>query len=328
MTITSVAYPPAPIDRADNAALADAPLIERARAYTDAAVPPNTLRAYGASWRSFVDFCSVRNVDALPAEPQTVALYVAHRAELCTVSTVRQNLAAIASKHAENGLESPCKHEVVRRMLRGIARTKGAAPHRKDAITIDPLRAMLLEIRGDGLKAKRDQALLLLGFSAALRRSELAAIDFKDITFCKEGLRLTIPRSKTDQTGEGAEIAVPYVANRSLCAVRTLKSWLDASGITTGPVFRSFTLKRELNDRAIDGGAVAELIQTLARKAHLEGDFSGHSLRAGFATSAAQAKVSLDCIARTTRHKSLSVLMGYVRPAQAFDDVALTSIIA
>ncbi len=328
MTSTSVAHLPAPAARGDNGALSVEPLIERARAYTEAAVPLNTLRAYAASWRSFTLFCESRDVESLPTTPQTVALYVAHRAELCTVSTVRQNLAAIASKHAENGLESPCKHEVVRRMLRGIARTKGTVPRRKDAITIDPLRAMLLEIRGEGLKAERDRALLLLGFSAALRRSELAAIDFADLAFCKEGLRLTIPRSKTDQTGEGAVIAVPYVPNRSLCAVRALRSWLEASGITSGPVFRSFTLRRELTERAIDGGAVAELIQTLARKARLEGDYAGHSLRAGFATSAAQAKVSLDSIARTTRHKSLSVLMGYVRPAQAFDDVALTSMIA
>lgn len=311
---------------ADNLAIDH--LIERARAYAEAAVPPNTLRAYAASWRSFTDFCAGRGIAALPAAPQTVALYVTQRSEQCAISTIRLNLAAIASKHAENGLESPCTHEVVRRILRGMARTKGTATRRKDAITIDPLRAMLLEIRGDGLKATRDRALLLLGFAAALRRSELAAIDVSHVAFCKEGLRLTIPRSKTDQAGESVEIAVPHVPNRSLCAVRALKAWLEASGIVVGPIFRSFSLQREMLDHAVDGRAVANLIQSLARKAHLAGDFSGHSLRAGFVTAAAQAKCSLDAIARTTRHKSLSVLMSYVRPAQAFDDVALTSMIA
>jgi integrase len=139
---------------------------------------------------------------------------------------------------------------------------------------------------------------------------------------------VTIRRSKTDQEAKGAEIAVPYVANRSLCAARAVKAWLDASGITSGQVFRTFSLQRTMLDQPIGGRDVANLVKKLADKARLEGDFSGHSLRAGFATSAAAAKASLDAIARTTRHKSLSVLMGYVRPAQAFDDVALTSMIA
>lgn len=187
---------------------------------------------------------------------------------------------------------------------------------------------MLLEIRGEGLKAKRDRAIVLLGFAAALRRSELAALEFDDVVFCREGLRLAVRRSKTDQTGEGFEIAVPFVANRSLCAVRAVKAWIDAAGMTSGPVFRSFSLQRQLTNRAIVGGDVASLVQKLAERAHLEGDFAAHSLRAGFVTVAARAKVSLDAIARTSRHKSLTVLMGYIRPAQAFEDVALSSMIA
>jgi site-specific recombinase XerC len=133
---------------------------------------------------------------------------------------------------------------------------------------------MLLEVRGEGLKAHRDRAIVLLGFSAALRRSELAALDFDDVIFCKEGLRLIIRRSKTDQTGEGAEIAVPFVSNRSLCAVRAVKAWLDASEIQAGPIFRTFSLRRELTDRAIDGRDVANLVKKLAQRARLEGDFA------------------------------------------------------
>jgi integrase len=125
----------------------------------------------------------------------------------------------------------------------------------------------------------------------------------------------------------GAEIAVPYVENRSLCAVRAVKAWLSRAGVGAGPLFRSFTLQRRMLESPIDGRDVANLVKKLTKTARIEGDFSGHSLRAGFATSAAAAKVSLDAIARTTRHKSLSVLMGYVRPAQAFDDVALTSML-
>lgn len=187
---------------------------------------------------------------------------------------------------------------------------------------------MLLEVRGDDLKGKRDRAIVLLGFAAALRRSELAALCVDDLRFEKRGLIVTIRRSKTDQEARGTEIAVPYVVHKTLCAVRAVKAWLEACGITAGPAFRSFTLQREMLPTPINGRDVANLVKRLAAKAQLDGDFSGHSLRAGFATSAAASKASLDAIARTTRHKPLSVLMSYVRPAQAFDDVALTTMIA
>jgi len=302
--------------------------IDQARDYADASRADNTRRGYESDWRGFSSYCAAHNLELMPASPQTVVLYVTDLASRAKLATIRRHIAAISQMHKERGLESPTAHEIVRRVVRGIARTNGSAQRKKAAFTLDNLRAMLLEIRGEGLKAKRDRAIVLLGFSGALRRSELAAIDAADVNFCKEGLRLTVRRSKTDQTGEGAEIAVPFVANRSLCAVRAVKAWLDASEIQAGPLFRTFSLRRELTSRAIDGRDVANLVQKLAQRAHLEGDFAAHSLRAGFVTVAARAKISLDAIARTTRHKSLTVLMGYVRPAQAFDDVALTSMIA
>lgn len=303
-------------------------VVDRAREFVDASQSKATRRAYASDWRDFSSYCERRGLSSLPATPQTLTLYVTDLAQTAKLATIKRRLAAISQAHKERGLASPTTHEIVRRLVRGIARTNGSAQVRKSAVTLDYLRAMLLEIRGDGLKAKRDRAILLLGFAAALRRSELAALTVDDVKFCREGLRLTIRRSKTDQDAAGTEIAVPYVAAKSLCAVRAMRQWLDAAAITSGPIFRSFSLQRELSDRAIDGQDVASLVQTLARRARLEGDFGAHSLRAGFVTVAAQAKVSLDAIARTTRHKSLAVLLGYVRPAQAFDDVALTSMIA
>jgi integrase len=303
-------------------------VVDRARGYAEASHAANTRRAYGVGWSDFAAYCSQHGLQSLPASPQTVALYVTSLAARAKLATIQLYLAAIAAKHREIGLGPPTVHEMVRRVVRGIARTIGASQARKSAVTLDYLRAMLLEIRGDGLKAKRDRAIVLLGFSAALRRSELAALCVEDFRFEKRGLIVTIRRSKTDQEAKGAEIAVPYVANRSLCAVRAVKAWLDASGITAGALFRSLTLRRQMLETPIDGRDVANLVKKLTSKARLEGDFSGHSLRAGFATSAAASKVSLDAIARTTRHQSLSVLMGYVRPAQAFDDVALTTMIA
>lgn len=301
--------------------------VDRAKNYANAAQADNTRRAYRVGWNDFSAYCARHYLAALPAAPQTVAVYVTQLAERAKLGTVRLYLAAIAEKHREAGLERPTSHDMVRRIVRGIARTKGASMTRKSAVTLDHLRAMLLEIHGDDVKARRDRAIVLLGFAAALRRSELAALRVEDLRFEKQGLIVTIRRSKTDQEALGTEIAIPYVANRSLCAARAVKAWLAAAAIAGGPLFRSFNLQRVMLERPIDGRDVANLVKKLTSKARLEGDFSGHSLRAGFATSAAASKVSLDAIARTTRHKSLSVLLGYVRPAQAFDDVALSSMI-
>jgi integrase len=303
-------------------------VVDRARDYAEAAQAENTRRAYRVGWNDFSAYCADNGFNALPAMPQSVALYVTALAARAKLATIRLYLAAIAEKHRETGLDSPTAHEVVRRIVRGIARTNGASQTRKAAVTLDHLRAMLLEVHGDDLKAKRDRAIVLLGFAAALRRSELAALRVEDLRFEKRGLIVAIRRSKTDQEAKGVEIAVPYVASRSLCAVRAVKAWLETSSLTAGPLFRSFSLQRQMLETPIDGRDVANLVKKLTSKARLEGDFSGHSLRAGFATSAAAAKASLDAIARTARHKSLSVLMGYVRPAQAFDDVALTTMIA
>ena len=311
--------------RADNALKT---AIDRARDYAEAAHAPATRRAYRVSWHNFTSYCLAHGFDALPASPQTVALWVTSLAERAKIATIRLSLAAISQKHREMGLESPTTLDMVHRIVRGVARTNGCAQTRKSAVTLDHLRAMLLEVRGDGLKAKRDRAVVLLCFAAALRRSELAALRAEDLRFEKRGLIVTIRRSKTDQEAKGAEIAVPYVPSRSLCAVLAVKAWLEASAIAAGPLFRSFSLQRQMLETPIDGRDVANLVKKLTSKARLDGDFSGHSLRAGFATSAAAAKASLDAIARTTRHKSFSVLMGYVRPAQAFDDIALTTIIA
>jgi integrase len=325
MTTTSVPQPLALAASADNVL---ALVVDRARGYAEAAHAENTRRAYSAGWNDFTAYCADHGFDALPTSPQTVTLYVTALAERAKLSTIRLYLAAVAAKHRETGLGSPVAHEIVRRVVRGIARTIGASQARKSAVTLDVLRAMLLETHGGDLKARRDRAIVLLGFAAALRRSELAALRAEDLRFEKRGLIVTIRRSKTDQEAKGVEIAVPYVANRSLCAVRAVRTWLETSAIAGGPLFRSFSLQRQMLETPIDGRAVANLVKKLTSKARLDGDFSGHSLRAGFATSAAASKVSLDAIARTTRHQSLSVLMGYVRPAQAFDDVALTTMIA
>ncbi|HKU67243.1 MAG TPA: site-specific integrase [Candidatus Baltobacteraceae bacterium] len=301
--------------------------VNRARAFAEAAKSSSTRRAYGSDLRDFEAFCRRHGAPALPADPQTVALYASDLAQRVKLATIRRRMVAISQAHRERGLESPTRHDMVRRILQGIARTLGASQAKKTAITLDVLRQALLAVNGDGVKALRDRAILLLGFAAALRRSEIAALDVVDLHFAKQGLLVTIRRSKTDQIGEGCEIAVPYVANRALCAATAVRAWLEAAALTAGPAFRSFTLRGQLTERRIDGRDVANLVKTVADRARLEGDFSGHSLRAGFVTSAAEAGATLDNISRTTRHKSMAVLSGYIRRADLFKDPALASIV-
>ncbi len=303
-------------------------LVARAQEYARSSQAASTRRAYASDLRDFDAFCAARGVSSFPAEAQTIALYVAASADRVKVSTIRRRLAAISVRHRRAGLESPCAHRIVRDVVSGIARAKGTAPRRVDAITLDVMQPLLLAVRGDDVAAKRDRSIVLLGFACALRRSELAALQLEDLRFSKRGLLVRIARSKTDQEGQGVELAVPFVENHALCAVRAVRAWIDAVGITEGPLFRSLTPHRRVQDAPIAGRDVANLVQTLARRARLDGDFSGHSLRSGFVTSAVQAHVSVDNIMRTTRHRSLAVLQSYIRRSDVFESPALSSIIA
>ncbi len=305
--------------------LAVADLVDSARSYAEQAQAPNTARAYATDLRDFAVFCAAHALCSFPADPQTVGLYATALAARVRVSTLRRHLAAISGQHKRRGLESPCAHPVVREIIAGIARSKGTAVTKKDALTLEPLQRLLAAIDDDDVAAWRDRAILLLGFAAALRRSEIAALRVEDLRFVRRGLLVRIVRSKTDQTRQGTQVAIPTTKNSALCAVYTVRQYLQTARITRGPLFRSLTFARQLTDREIDGRDVANLVRRLVKRAGLAGNFSAHSLRAGFATAAARAKVPLDAIARTTRHKSLPVLMGYIRPTEAFDDVALTT---
>lgn len=294
---------------------------ERAKAYGRNAKSAATRRAYAADLRDFEAFCLANGLMSLPAEPTTVALYLTHSAEIGkTVATIRRRLAAIADAHEEAGVESPVKAKPVRAILSGIAREKGVASVQKAAITIDVLKDALLATSGDDLRALRDRAILLVGFHGALRRSEIAGLDVADLRFEREGVVVTIRRSKTDQEGAGVEIGLPRHPVAAICPVRALSAWLDAACISIGPVFRTFTMQGALQDHCIDGRDVARTLQRIAKVARLTGDIGGHSLRAGFITSAAKAGVGIDAIARVSRHKSVPVLLRYVRRARIFED--------
>ncbi len=317
------------------AALIDEAEIERAKSYGRAAKSTSTRREYARDWADFERFCQSRNLAALSAEPQTIARYVAALAGALTIATIRRRVVAISQVHQERGLETPTAHKIVREVLAGIANTHGSAPRQKEALTLDLLRAALLTLQRDrnGLKATRDRALLLVGFAGAFRRSELAALDVEDLRFDRRGLTVTLRRSKTDQVGAGRDVAIPLVSIEALCPVRAVREWLEQAKISEGAVFRTFSMPRRrsepsrLQAQRIDPKDVARLVQRVARKARLDGDFAAHSLRAGFVTSAAQKKVPEGDIQRVTGHRSVTTLRRYVRRATLFEDAPLTTIL-
>jgi site-specific recombinase XerD len=298
---------------------------EQAKTYARNARSTATRRAYASDLREFERYCAVNDFNPLPAEPQTVALYLSELAGRLKVSTVKRRVVAIAQAHQLNGFPSPTADPIVREILKGIVRTHGIAPHKKTALTAELLKDVLHRL-DESLRGRRDRALLLLTFAGGFRRSEVAALDLADVRFERRGAVVTLRRSKTDQVGAGREVAIPQLRTPALCPVHALHAWIEAAGIVEGPLFRTFSMKGELQTNRIDGRDVARLVQRLTRRARLEGDFAAHSLRAGFVTSGAECGIAEASLQNVTGHRSATILRGYVRRATLFDDAPLPRI--
>lgn len=318
---------------------------ERARAFASQATAANTKRAYRADWADFCAWCDSRDASALPAASETVALYVASRAEVgpdaedgrptagLKVSTLERRLSAINQAHRQTGHAAPAsrRDEPLHSVWAGLTRAKGVAPDKVAPALPDDLRHMVdaLPRDTDGewtLAAKRDRALLLVGFAGALRRSELAAVQAEHVQFTADGLRLFLPRSKADQEGRGTTLGIHYGTSPQTCPVRALRSWMQAAREATGsplfgPVFRKVDRWGRLWETELTSGAVAKLVKRAAKRAGLDASlYSGHSLRAGFATQAARAGKHERAIMRHTRHKSERVLREYIREGALFEE--------
>jgi integrase len=297
-------------------------LADRAREYAEAARSANTSRAYESDLRAFCSWCKDRELTCLPASPETVSLFATWCADRFKPATIERRLASIAVAHSTAGYESPTSHGVVRAVLRGIRRSKGTAQVRKRALLVDDLRELVLCV-APGLKGTRDRALLLVGFASALRRSELVGLDAQDVRFEREGVILTIRKSKTDQEQHGAEVAVLYGSDPKTCPVRALQAWLDESGITEGPLFRGMDRHHNIRKTRLTERIVAAIVKHHAERAGFDPAlYGGHSLRSGFATSAARAGKSEASIMRQTRHKSVTVARRYIREGTRWDDHA------
>src|SRR5579863_3247731 len=227
-----------PIQDGERADIVAPDSLKQAREYARRSKAENTLRGYRSDWRDFCGWCDNHGVAPLPASPETVASYIAECAGRLKVGSIQRRLNAIAEAHKAMGVDSPTSSGIVRATLKGIRRTLGTAPAQKAPAVTDDIRAMV-DATDTGLIGARDRALVLLGFAGAFRRSELVGLDVEDCTFGKDGLTVTLRRSKTDQDGAGRKIGIPYGSNPETCPVRTVQGWMEVSGITTGPLFRS-----------------------------------------------------------------------------------------
>lgn len=292
------------------------PLPDRIAAYVRDSMAANTLRAYLSDLAQFE-----RWGGTLPASPDLVAAYLAEHAEVHKTATLVRRLAALSKAHRSRGLADPTRAELVKATLRGIKRTHGTAQQEAKPLLRDDL-FLVLNAMGDRLKDVRDRALLLIGFAGGFRRSELVGLDHADIEPVRQGVILHLRRSKTDQMSIGRKVGVPHGRTR-WCPVLALDQWLSRSGTSEGPVFKPIDRHGKIEVHCLSGEAVSLVVKGRVEAAGIDPTgYSGHSLRAGFATSAAQAGVASWKIRAQTGHASDTMLARYIRDGELFTDNA------
>jgi site-specific recombinase XerD len=283
--------------------------------FISAAIADNTRRAYQQDLRDFLLWGG-----SVPCTPEVMAAYIADRAQTLSTQTITRRVVGIGRAHVSQGLADPTKSDLVRTVLRGVRRVKGTA--QRQAAPLLKADVLTMMTRMSGLKGHRDRALILLGFAAALRRSELAALDYADIEFVREGLVVYLRRSKTDQEGEGRKIGVPW-GRTSACPVKAVETWLEASKITSGPIFRAINRGGGVGQTQLTAQSIALILKGYANGIGLNpANISGHSLRSGLVTSAIQAGVAVHKIQQQTGHRSVEMLSRYIRDAGLFDSNA------
>ncbi|WP_251422347.1 site-specific integrase [Veillonella agrestimuris] len=291
----------------------------------------NTIDAYESDWLDFVDWCNYQKVSYFPATPETVVNYINDLADYAKANTIARRISAISENYnAAGAAANPCISPLVKQALRGIRRLKGTFQQGKTPILLDDIEDILetmdtLDI--PDIQKLRDKAILLVGFMGAFRRSEIAAITVENLKFSPQGLEIFVASSKADQEGQGAIVAIPHLTGSPLDAVKALKKWLSASQITTGPVFRGFTKSMSIRNTAISDKSIADIVKRYVSLIGLNPDMYGaHSLRHGFATTAASYGVEERNIMRQTRHHSVNMVRRYINEANKFVDNPISTI--
>lgn len=284
--------------------------------YVRDSLAKNSRRAYLSDLAHFENWGG-----PIPATAETIANYLAAHAETLSIATLKRRVASLSKAHEAGGHLNPTRSDLVRATMRGIKRTWGR-PQRAAKPLLRPDLFMVLDSIGESTKDLRDRALLLIGFAGGFRRSELVGIDRADVVPVRQGIVVTLQRSKTDPDGVGRKIGIPHGRTRH-CPVVALEQWLAHAKIEQGPVFRPIDRHRHIQPQRLSGEAVSAVVRERIAAAGIDPfGFSGHSLRAGFATSAAQAGVSTLKIRAQTGHTSDAMLSHYIRGGEMFTDNA------
>ena len=277
----------------------------------------NTLRAYQADFKDFSSFCIKNGFNPLPTEPKIIALYLTHLSSFSKFSTLKRRIASIKVVHRLKGHYIDTKHPIITENIMGIKRKLGVKQTSKKPILINDLKKIINVINEEKneLKKYQNKALILIGFAGGFRRSELVSIEYEDVDFVAEGVKITVTKSKTDQTGIGLTKAIPYFENKTYCPVISLKKWIEYSNIKNDKVFK------------VSDKTVALTIKKYASIAGLDNSkYAGHSLRSGFATSTAEIGADERSIMAMTGHKTTQMVRRYIQEANLFKNNALNKI--
>ena len=292
----------------------------------------NTLRAYKSDFKDFSIFCIKHGLQSLPSNPNTVSIYLTSLSKSeAKMSTLRRRLVSIGVVHKLKGHYLDTKHPIIIENLLGIKRIKGSIQRGKKPILINHLNKLIKVINNNiypEIKKLRDKAIILIGFSGGFRRSEITSLDYEDIEFVEEGLKILVRRSKTDQFGEGHLKGIPYFVNSPLCPVKSLNEWINISKINSGAIFRKFNKGFGLSTMRLSDQSVALLIKNYLNLAGIDSkNYSGHSLRSGFATATAEAGADERSIMAMTGHKNSQMVRRYIKEANLFKNNALNKLI-
>jgi len=291
----------------------------------------NTVRAYKSDFNDFGIFCAKNGFNSLPSEPKIVSLYLTHLSTKdAKMSTLKRRLVSIGVIHKLKGHYLDTKHPSIIENIMGIKRRKGSVQKSKKPILVNSLKEIINVIdqqNKEEIKKLRDRSIILIGFSGGFRRNEIVSLDYDDLDFVQEGLKINLKRSKTDQFGEGFTKALPYFDNLQYCPVVSLKKWIDISKITSGALFRGISKGSKLSENRLTDQTVALLLKKYLNLIGVDSkNYSGHSLRSGFATSAAESGVEERNIMAMTGHKSTEMVRRYIKEANLFKNNALNKI--
>ena len=291
----------------------------------------NTIKAYKSDFKDFELFCLKNSFKTLPSNPNVVSLYLTYLSTKdAKISTLRRRLVSIGVVHKMKGHYLDTKHPSIIANLMGIKRRKGSIQKGKKPILISHLKTIVNVIsnqKTEELKIIRDKTIILIGFSGGFRRNEIVSLDFDDLEFVNEGVKINLKKSKTDQYGEGTIKALPYLSNAMYCPVINLKKWLNYSKINNGPIFRRFTKGSKLSGKRLTDQTVALLIKKYLNLSGINSEnYSGHSLRSGFATATAESGADERSIMAMTGHKTTQMVRRYIKEANLFKNNALNKI--